>query len=112
MKPLLLLLLLLPALSAMRLAPDAPCRPHMVQGATMVEISSRGTRIIMAPTWHAAAGDVCAPSNNSCACNAVTAKPPDGTAIVYFPRTNELFYFKQTFGPMAYTAAIMCALVA
>jgi hypothetical protein len=90
--------------SSTRLPAETRCLPHMVQSASIVESSPRGTRIISTePAALSNSKHYCVPSNNSCACAA-------DRAFIYFPRTNEVIYFKQTLGPMAYTAAIICAL--
>ena len=93
--------------SAARMPLETRCLPHMAYSASMVEVSPRGTRIIMAqrPLYRAAAAAACTPSNNSCTCAAAAAQ-----SFVYYPHTNEVVYFKQTLGPMAYTATIVCAL--
>lgn len=96
--------------AAARLPADTRCLPHMAHSASMVEVSPRGTRIINLPplTQPAAlrAKRHCTPRNNSCACDYDASH----ASFIYYPRTNEVVYFKQTLGPMAYTAAIVCAL--
>ena len=90
--------------AAARLPAETRCLPHMAHSASMVEVSPRGTRIITAnaaPRRGIATN--CTPRNNRCTCDYVGS-------FIYYPRTNEVVYFKQTLGPMAYTAAIVCAL--
>jgi hypothetical protein len=91
--------------AAARLPAETRCLPHMAHSASMVEVSPRGTRIITAAPGFARREITtnCAPRNNSCTCDYVGS-------FIYYPRTNEVVYFKQTLGPMAYTAAIVCAL--
>ena len=104
MKMVAVLVIMTTTASSMRLPAETRCLPHMVQSASIVEISPRGTRIITTePAEVSTPKHYCVPSNNSCTCAA-------DSAFIYYPRTNEVIYLKQTLGPMAYTAAIICAL--
>lgn len=112
MKLAVVFLMIAASATSMRLPAETRCLPHMAQSATIVEVSPRGTRIISTrgtriistePNTVIDSKHYCVPSNNSCTCAA-------DRAFIYFPRTNEVIYFKQTLGPMAYTAAITCAL--
>jgi hypothetical protein len=106
MKQVLVVLTFLVGAECMRLSAGTRCLPHMVQSASMVEISPRGIRIITASGAGPATEEECIPSNNSCACTAAGA---DGY-MMYYPRTNAVRHFSPTLGPMAYTASIVCAL--
>jgi hypothetical protein len=104
MKSAVVLAMMAASVSCARLPVETKCLPHMAHSASMVEISDRGTRIMTTePSVMNLRKEYCMPRNNSCTCAA------DGS-FIYYPRTNEVAYFKQTLAPMAYTATIICAL--
>lgn len=84
-------LLLAVAASCARLPPDELVG-LLPSGASLVERSARGTRIITS-------GAVMRPDGHD-----------EGGIAYYYPKTDETFHVRQTLGPMAYAAAVVCAL--